>query len=260
MALDLTPVNAISSSPATPSSLPAAVLWDMDGTIVDTEPYWMQAETELVAEFGGSWTHDDGLLMVGLGLWKSAGILQTRGVELSSDAIVARLTDRVQEQLIEQGVPWRPGARELLQQLKHAGVPTALVTMSIERMARQVIDLMGFSAFDVVVAGDMVAESKPAPDPYLLAAERLGVDPQACIAIEDSVPGVESAVAAGTITIAVPHHIDLPLSARYTSWPTLAGRTVDDLAALYQSAMTSHSTASTAAPTDSIRRESTTRL
>ena len=234
MALHLNPVNVFPLPVATPASLPAAVLWDMDGTIVDTEPYWMRAETELVAEFGGVWTHDDGMLLVGSGLWASAGILQSRGVDLTPDAIVARLTDRVQEQLAEHGIPWRPGSRELLQELKTAGVPTALVTMSVERMARQIIDLIDFAAFDVVVAGDMVANSKPHPDPYLLAAERLGVDPRECVAIEDSVPGVASAVAAGTVTIAVPHQIDLPESGAYTRWPTLDGRTLRDITALYQ--------------------------
>ncbi|MDJ0348225.1 HAD family hydrolase [Cryobacterium sp. PH29-G1] len=241
-----------------PASLPAAVLWDMDGTIVDTEPYWMRAETELVAEFGGVWTHDDCMLMVGAGLWNSAAILQSRGVDLSADAIVARLTDRVQEQLAEHGIPWRPGSRELLQQLKAAGVPTALVTMSVERMARQIVDLIDFVAFDVVVAGDMVANSKPHPDPYLVAADRLGVNPAQCIAVEDSVPGVASAVAAGTITIAVPHQIDLPESASYTRWSTLEGRTIHDITALYVNARRSDSAASPhpLAPTGSARNES----
>lgn len=234
MALHLNPVNAFPLPPALPASLPAAVLWDMDGTIVDTEPYWMLAQIELVAEFGGAWTHDDAMLMVGSGLWDSAVILQSRGVALSADAIVARLTDRVQEQLAEHGIPWRPGSRELLHDVKAAGVPTALVTMSVERMARQIIDLIDFAAFDVVVAGDMVANSKPSPDPYLLAAERLGVDPKDCIAIEDSVPGVASAVDAGTITIAVPHQIALPESNLYTLWPTLSGRSLEDLKVLFQ--------------------------
>ncbi|WP_255576014.1 MULTISPECIES: HAD family hydrolase [Cryobacterium] len=251
-------MNVFPVPPPTPASLPAAVLWDMDGTIVDTEPYWMRAETELVTEFGGVWSHDDGMLLVGLGLWNSAAILQSRGVDLSPDAIVARLTDRVQQQLAEHGIPWRPGSRELLQELKVAGVPTALVTMSVERMARQIIDLIDFDAFDVVVAGDMVANSKPHPDPYLVAAKNLGVDPAECIAIEDSVPGVASAVAAGTITIAVPHQIDLPESDRYTRWSTLTGRTLDDIVALYQfstrpgSAVPVHSLA----PTGFARNES----
>ncbi|MGO4691720.1 HAD family hydrolase [Glaciibacter sp. 2TAF33] len=216
-----------------PPPRPAAVLWDMDGTLVDTEPYWMVAEDELVASFGGTWTHDDAMLLVGSGLWASATILQDRGVALEADAIVQRLTDRVQEQLAVHGVPWRPGARELLRAVKDAGIPTALVTMSVERMARQVIDLIDFAAFDTVVAGDMVTHSKPHPEAYLTAAAALGVDPAHCVAIEDSAPGVAAAVAAGTIVIAVPHQVDLPPSALYARWPTLRDATVADLTTLY---------------------------
>jgi HAD superfamily hydrolase (TIGR01509 family) len=214
--------------------LPAAVLWDMDGTLVDTEPYWMQAETDLVESFGGTWTHDDCMLLVGSGLWDSAAILQERGVDLDADTIVQRLTDRVQEQLAKHGVPWRPGARELLAELKEAGVPTALVTMSVERMARQITSLIDFPAFDIIVAGDQVTHPKPHPEAYLAAAAALGVDPERCVAIEDSVPGVSAAVAAGTATIGVPHQIALAPSILYTLWPSLAGRTLEDLAGVHR--------------------------
>ena len=101
---------------------PAAVLWDMDGTLVDTEPYWMRAETELVESFGGVWTHEDALQLVGLGLWESARIFQAAGVDLDADAIVDWLTTSVQQQLETDGVPWRPGARELLAELRENGV------------------------------------------------------------------------------------------------------------------------------------------
>jgi HAD superfamily hydrolase (TIGR01509 family) len=205
----------------------------MDGTLVDTEPYWMRAEKELVGSFGGSWTHDDALLLVGAGLWNSATILQDHGVAMDADAIVHWLTDRVQEQLASDGVPWRPGARELLRALGDAGIPTALVTMSVERMARQIIELIDFAAFDTVVAGDMVTHSKPHPEAYLTAAAQLGVDAAQCVAIEDSSPGVAAAVAAGTVVIGVPHQIDLPPSALYTLWPTLAHRTVADVTDLF---------------------------
>lgn len=230
--LDLNPVRT-NTPVLTGTTNPAAVLWDMDGTLVDTEPYWMRAETELVHSFGGVWTHDDCMLLVGSGLWASAAILQDRGVALDADAIVQRLTDSVQQQLAEHGVPWRPGARELLAELKSAGVPTALVTMSVERMARQVADLIDFPAFDAIIAGDMVTHSKPHPEAYLTAAGILGVDPEHCVAIEDSAPGIAAAVASGAISIAVPHQLDLPESILYTRWTTLHGRTVADLAELY---------------------------
>lgn len=207
---------------------PAAVLWDMDGTLVDTEPYWLAAETELVQAWGGEWTLDDGLALVGSSLERSALILASRGVQLESDEIIQVLTDRVVAQLAD-GVPWRPGARELLVALREAGVPTALVTMSIRRMADYIADAAGFPAFNAVIAGDEVVNGKPDPEPYLRAAQALGVDPSECIAVEDSEFGVASAVASGATTLAVPLHLPLPPSPAYTLWDSLDGRTIDDL-------------------------------
>lgn len=217
----------------TPSSdplRPAAVLWDMDGTIVDTEPYWMRAETELVASFGGVWTAEDGMKLVGSGLPAAASVLQRAGVELSRGQIVEGLTDRVLEQ-IEVEVPWRPGARELLAGLRRASVPTALVTMSLRRMALRVAAAIGDEVFDVVVAGDDVANAKPHPEPYLTAAARLGVSIHDCVAIEDSEFGLVSAVAAGAATVGVPCHVTLHEAPTHELWPSLAGRGVDDLGA-----------------------------
>jgi len=213
---------------------PAAVLWDMDGTLVDSEPYWMKAELELISEYGGTWSHEEALQMVGAGLWVSAEVFQSRGVDLSPDEIVTRLTDRVQEQIHDGGVPWRPGARELLAEIRDAGIPTALVTMSVRRMAQQVVDRIPYPAFDLLVTGDEVTHPKPHPDAYSTAALRLGVDPAHTIAIEDSVAGLGSAVAAGTVAIGVPHILKLPDSPDYTLWPSLQGRTIADLAALLQ--------------------------
>ncbi|MFC6355610.1 HAD family hydrolase [Luethyella okanaganae] len=216
------------------TDFPAAVLWDMDGTLVDTEPYWMRAETELVESFGGVWTHADCMKLVGSGLWASAEILRSAGVDMEPDAIVQTLTDRVQQQLERAGVPWRPGARELLAELRRNGVPTALVTMSVRRMADQISGLIGFPAFDVVVAGDSVENAKPHPEPYLTGAMLLGVDTSRCVAIEDSVPGLASAVAAGAVAIGVPHHLALPESDAYTLWDSLGDRTIADLASVFR--------------------------
>ena len=216
--------------------LPAAVLWDMDGTLVNTEPYWISAETELIESFGGSWTHDEALQLVGNGLGASAQVLQRKGVLLGEDEIIDTLTTRVMEQLVEFGIPWRPGARELLGELRAAAIPTALVTMSVGRMAHYVADRLGFVGFDAVVSGDDVANAKPHPESYLRGAELLGVDPARCIAIEDSVPGIESARSAGAVVIGVPFMVDLGDAPANVFWPTLHGRTVADLAALYSTA------------------------
>lgn len=208
----------------------------MDGTIVDSEPYWMRAETELVTSFGGRWSHDDALTLIGAGLWHTAATLRSRGVQLTEDAVVATLTDRVQQLIREHGVPWRPGARELLLEVREAGIPTALVTMSVRRMAEQIAAEIPFDAFDVLITGDEVEAPKPHPAPYLAAAAAVGVNPQDAIAIEDSVAGLASAVAAGTIAIGVPHMVPLPDTDEHTIWPTLKGRSLADLDALVESA------------------------
>lgn len=202
----------------------------MDGTLVNTEPYWISAETELIEAFGGSWTHEEALQLVGSGLFASATIIKAKGVDLPEAEIIDRLTDRVLEQLVEFGIPWRPGARELLLELREQGIPTALVTMSIGRMAHHIADRLGFVGFDAVVSGDDVVESKPHPEPYLRGAELLGVDPADCIAIEDSEPGIRSAYAAGSVVIGVPFMVDLPDDVAHVLWPTLGGRTLADLA------------------------------
>src|ERR671911_2658381 len=113
----------------------------MDGTLVDTEPYWMAAETPLVESFGGTWSHEQALSLVGLGLEDSARIFQNAGVRMGVHDIIDRLTDDVMRSLGKTGVPFRPGARALLASLREAGVKTGLVTMSMRRMADTVVGL-----------------------------------------------------------------------------------------------------------------------
>ncbi|MFM8267277.1 MAG: HAD-IA family hydrolase [Ilumatobacteraceae bacterium] len=201
---------------ARPVDRPAAVLWDMDGTIVDTEPYWIECEYELVAEFGGEWNDELALSIVGLDLRDSARVLRdSGGVDLPIDDIVNRLLDGVIER-VRRSVPWRPGARELLARLSAEGVPCALVTMSWDRFAHAVVASLPPRTFATVVTGDAVMRGKPHPEPYLTAAAALGVDPTSCVAIEDSPAGVRSAVAAGCTTFAVPNAVDVAPGAGYT--------------------------------------------
>lgn len=208
---------------------PEAVLWDMDGTLVDSEPYWIAAEVPLVERFGGTWSHEQSLQLVGLGLEDAARIFQDAGVRMSVPDIIDDLTDEVMRQFQTRGVPFRPGARELLASLRDAGVKTALVTMSMRRMAASVVDLIDFDAFDVIVAGDDATRPKPYPDPYLQACEALGVAVGATVAIEDSPNGLRSAVASGAATIGVPHMVSLEGAGAHALWPTLEGRTAGDI-------------------------------
>jgi HAD superfamily hydrolase (TIGR01509 family) len=205
----------------------------MDGTLVDTEPYWMAAETPLVESFGGTWSHEQALRLVGLGLEDSARIFQDAGVRMSVDGIIDHLTDDVMSRLALTGVPFRPGARELLASLREAGIKTGLVTMSMRRMATTVVDLIDFEAFDVIIAGDDATRPKPFPDPYLQACEALGVTPEQAVAIEDSPNGLRSAVASGASVIGVPLMVSIAGAGAHAVWPTLEGRTADDLVAFH---------------------------
>ncbi len=210
----------------------------MDGTLVDTEPYWMAAETALVESFGGTWSHEQAIQLVGNGLLDSARMLRDAGVDMAPDAIVAHLTEEVRTALATQGVPFRPGARELLRDLQAAGIRTALVTMSLRRMARSVVDLMDFDAFEHIVAGDDAEHPKPHPAPYLQAADLLGIDIADALVIEDSVTGLRSGLASGAVALGVPHMIPLDDAGAHALWPTLEGRTAGDIADVFSSVRT----------------------
>lgn len=214
-------------------SYPEAILWDMDGTIIDSEEYWIVAETELVELFGGSWTHEQGLALVGNGLGKTAEVLQNSGVTLTPDEIIQTLTTRVLEQL-EVAIPWRPGAPELMQEFHRLGIPQAMVTMSIERMARSVARLIPENPLTVLVAGDNVMNPKPDPEAYLRAADDLGVNVARCIAFEDSPAGCTSASRATAFTIGVKNIVDLDNAPLDVYLQSLAGVSAEDIISLAQ--------------------------
>jgi len=200
-----------------------AVLWDMDGTLVDTEPYWIECEHALVAEFGGTWTAADAHSIVGFDLLDSAHELRTRGgVDLEREAIVEWLLDGVIARVTDE-LPWRPGAPDLLAECAAAGVPCALVTMSWRRLADAVISAAPAGSFVTSITGDEVGQGKPDPEPYRAAAAALGVAPDRCVAIEDSPTGVASAMAAGCATLGVPHVVPVAAAPGLTIIDSLVG-------------------------------------
>jgi HAD superfamily hydrolase (TIGR01509 family) len=209
-----------------------AVLFDMDGTMIDTEPYWIAAEYALVEAFGGTWSDEHAHALVGNALIDSAIYIREHGgVALDPREIVDRLLAEVVA-ATEKEIPWRPGARELLAEVAEQGIPCALVTMSYTELARTMTDQLPAGSFTAVVTGDEVDNGKPHPEPYLTAMARLGVSPAGSVAIEDSPTGVAAAEAAGCLVVAVPHHVPIPDSpgrVRVTSLADLDVATLTDL-------------------------------
>lgn len=212
---------------------PAAVLFDMDGTLVDSEKLWDVALQELAQEYGGELSADARRSIIGTSMAESMRILHDdlrqpeRDPEISAAWINARILE-----LFRSGLRWRPGAFALLRAVRAAGVPTALVTSSPRALVEIALDTLGRDNFDTVVAGDEVVAAKPHPEPYLTAARLLGVPIERCVAIEDSPTGVASALASGAAVLAVPAEVALTRTAGVRQAESLTGVDLEFLAAL----------------------------
>ncbi len=208
-----------------------AVLWDLDGTLVDSQPYWFESETELARRHGFAWTEEDSLALVGLDMMDAGRYvcgLTTR--PLTPEQVVEELIDGVVWRMQEH-VPWRPGARELLEALASRGVPNALVTMSYRRFVTPVLAALPRNTFAAIVTGDEVSRGKPHPDPYLAGATATGVEASACVAVEDSLTGMRSALAAGCRVLVVPSHAPVPTEAHRHA-TSLTALSVDEVLAV----------------------------
>jgi HAD superfamily hydrolase (TIGR01509 family) len=183
-----------------------AVLWDMDGLLVDTEPLWTVAETELAASFGGTWDEHIKAAVVGTRLDVAVPTVLRHFGRPVTHAQVAETSSWLLRRMVElfgTDLSPMPGAVQLMAALADEGVPQALVSSSYRVLVDGVLTV-GYGPFAVTVAGDEVTDGKPHPEPYLTAAARLGVDPARCVVLEDSPSGVASGQAAGCAVVAVP--------------------------------------------------------
>jgi HAD superfamily hydrolase (TIGR01509 family) len=205
-----------------------AVVFDMDGLLLDTETLWHSAEVELFARYGGEFTWDDKIAVIGTSYDFTAeyfsdrlGLPRERGPELVSQMI------SLMHDLVRRSVDARPGAVELVDRLRELRVPLGLASNSPRFLVDDALATAGMTdAFDAIVTSDDVELAKPAPDIYLLACERLGVAPADALALEDSASGVAAAKAAGLTCIAVPQFAETDVSA--------ADRIVDSLEELIE--------------------------
>jgi HAD superfamily hydrolase (TIGR01509 family) len=196
-----------------------AVLVDMDGTLVDTEGFWWEAETEVFAELGHTLRDEWREVVVGGPMTRSAGFLiEATQADITLEELTAVLNARFLERL-RRGVPLMPGARRLLTELSAHRMPTALVSASHRVVVDEMLVSVGAHHFAFTLAGDESTRTKPHPDPYLTAAGRLGAEPSRCAVLEDTVTGVASAEAAGCQVVAVPSVAPIE---------TVDGRTVVD--------------------------------
>lgn len=210
-----------------------AVLWDMDGTLVDTEPYWMATEFAIAEKYGGTWSQEHALNLVGNALLASGDYIRVHmGIDRTPQEIADELLDGVVER-VRREIPWRPGARELLADLRADGVRCALVTMSWQRFVDPILAHLPEDTFASVVTGDRVEFGKPHPEPYLKAAAELGLAPQDCLAIEDSNTGAKSAESAGCAVLCVPNHVPILDGERRVFAETLLGLDTTQLGLLW---------------------------
>lgn len=212
-----------------------AVLFDMDGLLVDTEPLWTVAEIELAERLGGVWGDDIKAAVVGTRLDVSVPtILRHYGVDPTADAIGAATTfllDRMVE-LFDTKLPIHAGALEIVDGIRARGVSTALVSSSFRVLVDAALHVLGEHRFDVTLGGDEVQHGKPDPEPYLAACARLGVEPARCVVLEDAMSGVRSAEAAGCAVVAVPFVAPIEPGPRRHVLPSLTHVDVDWLLGL----------------------------
>jgi HAD superfamily hydrolase (TIGR01509 family) len=206
-----------------------AVLFDMDGTVVDSEHLWAHAMRMIAAELGGTLTEEALARTTGLSVPASVDLMLTElGSDLpheqATEQLLARTADVFAAELM-----WQPGAQELIDALRAEGVTTALVTNSPRVVVDVAMERLGGHRFDRAVCGDEVSVHKPDPTPYLTAMRMLDLPAEQCLAVEDSPSGTASAVAAGIPVLVVPSEVDVPDGPGRIFAASLLEATVDEL-------------------------------
>ena len=193
-----------------PGRLPAGLLVDLDGTLVDTECLWQVAQKRIVENMGGVWSSQLNEELIGGELvWNAQRMIEHSRAERDARQLGEELVNDMVELVQGGDADVRPGARQLLRLARKLEIPVAVVTSSYRRLAQASLGAFENNPFSVIVAGDEVSSAKPHPEPYLRAAELLGVPIGDCVAFEDSPAGIQSALSSGAVTVAVPNHAEI---------------------------------------------------
>ena len=187
----------------------SAILFDMDGTLVDSEPLWLEAEQQVMAEVGSIWEQSDQINCLGGPMDKTERYMQERSGNIKPFGYFSERLNDVMDEKLKHELRLIPGALELLLDCKSAQIPMALVTASTGRQMRAVLERFPSGLFSSTVSQDDVEHSKPDPAPYKLAASQLGVDIKSCLVLEDSITGVQSGLRSGAQVIGIPHLVQM---------------------------------------------------
>ena len=206
-----------------------AVLFDMDGTLVNSEPFWLIAETELMARYGHQWSDEDQAYCLG-GPLPKVGAYMSKLAGGANDPLYfeAELVRLVAEEF-KVGLEFVPGARELVEDLIESQIPMALVSASPRLLVNAALELLPAGTFLTSISNQDVTTSKPHPESYLLAADHLGVEIKRSIVLEDSKTGIDAGLASGAIVIGIPHLITYPPTQRLHLRPDLVGLTTKEI-------------------------------
>ena len=214
-----------------------AVLWDMDGTLIDSEPLWIEQERQLMESIGAKWTSEDAIYCVGGPMARVDAYMRSKLPTSVLDkfaplALTNQLLQRMEDRL-SHDIPFTPGAFELVNEMKSANLPLALVSASSRPLMNAALKSIGSQLFDITISDNDVERSKPDPEGYGKAAASLDVDISRSLIIEDSITGMTAAIASGAFVLGLPHVAELPHGPKVIHHPTLENLTMRDLANLF---------------------------
>jgi HAD superfamily hydrolase (TIGR01509 family) len=211
----------------------SAILFDMDGTLIDSEPLWLEAEIEIMEELGCNWDQQDHINCLGGPIDKTENYMQDRSNNIKPFGYFTKKLDDVMEKKLSTKLNLIPNALEIINDCKRSELKIALVTASSGRLMSAVLKRFPVGIFDTTVSYDDVKRSKPDPEPYLLASKTLGVDITNCVVIEDSLTGVQSGLNAGAQVIGIPHLVKMPSNPNLRVVESLSEISMDRLITWY---------------------------